>query len=105
MEGPVTINLWIFEGEDIFVPNLVKAFEAEHPNIKINVTDIPEDSYVTKIDTALAAGRPPDIGYMYEPRWMKAGKVLPLDDVIAADNIDTSQYNQSAFSYCQLDGS
>ena len=104
VEGPVTINLWIFEGEDIFVPNLVKAFEAEHPNIKINVTDIPEDSYVTKIDTALAAGRPPDIGYMYENKWMKAGRILPLDDVISADHIDTSKYNPTAFAFCQLDG-
>jgi len=104
VEGPVTLNLWIFEGEDVFVPNLVKAFEAEHPNITINVTDIPEDSYVTKITTALAAGKPPDIGYMYENSWMKAGRILPLDDVIAADHIDVSNYNQSAFSFCQLDG-
>jgi multiple sugar transport system substrate-binding protein len=103
-QGPVTLNLWIFEGEDVFVPNLVKAFEAEHPNVKIEVTDIPEDNYVTKIDTALAAGKPPDIGYMYENTWMKAGRILPLDDTIAADGIDTSKYNQNAFSFCQLDG-
>jgi multiple sugar transport system substrate-binding protein len=103
-EGPVTLNLWIFQGEDVFVPNLVKAFEAEHPNITINVTDIPEDNYVTKIDTALAAGKPPDIGYMYENRWMKAGRILPLDDIIQADGIDVSNYNPSAFSFCQLDG-
>jgi multiple sugar transport system substrate-binding protein len=103
-QSPVTLNLWIFEGEDVFVPTLVKAFEAEHPNVTINVTDIPEDNYVTKIDTALAAGKPPDIGYMYEPRWMQAGRILPLDNVIATDHIDTSKYNQNAFSFCQLDG-
>ncbi len=102
--APVTLKLWIFEGEDVFVPNLVKGFEAENPNVKIEVTDIPEDNYVTKIATALAAGKPPDIGYMYENSWMKAGRVLPLDDTIAADGIDTSHYNQNAFSYCQLDG-
>src|SRR5437667_635019 len=75
--GHVTLNLWIFEGEDAFVPKLVSAFEKLHPNISIKVTDIPENSYVTKIDTALAAGQPPDIGYIYEPRWIKAGKMLP----------------------------
>ena len=104
VDEPQTLNLWIFEGEDEFLPTLVDAFEKEHPNITVKVTNIPEDNYVTKIDTALAAGSPPDIGYMYEPRWMKAGKVLPLDDIIAAENIDVSQYNQSAFSYCLLDG-
>jgi multiple sugar transport system substrate-binding protein len=103
-DEPQTLNLWIFEGEDEFLPTLTDAFEKEHPNITVKITNVPEDNYVTKIDTALAAGSPPDIGYMYEPRWMKAGKVLPLDDVIASEKIDTSKYNQSAFSYCQLDG-
>jgi multiple sugar transport system substrate-binding protein len=102
--APVTLNLWIFEGEDTFVPTLVKGFEAEHPNIKIEVTDIPEDNYTTKIDTALAAGKPPDIGFLYENSWIKAGRILPLDDTIAAAGIDTSNYNQNAFSFCQLDG-
>lgn len=102
--GPVTLDLWVFEGEDTFLPTLKKRFEAEHPNITVNITLIPEDSYVTKIDTALAAGSPPDIGYMYEPRWMKAGRVLPLDDIIASEGIDTSTYNQAAFSYCVLEG-
>jgi multiple sugar transport system substrate-binding protein len=103
-QGKVTLELWVFEGEDTFLPNLKAGFEAEHPNVTVNITLIPEESYVTKIDTALAAGKPPDIGYMYEPRWMKAGKVLPLDDVIASEHVDTADYNQSAFSYCNLDG-
>lgn len=100
----VTIDLWIFEGEDAFLPTLKAAFEEEHPNITLKITNIPEDNYVTKIDTALAADSPPDIGFIYEPRWMKAGRVLPLDDVIASHEIDTSTYNQNAFSYCNLDG-
>jgi multiple sugar transport system substrate-binding protein len=99
-----TITLWIFEGEDEFLPTLVKAFEQEHPDITVKVTNIPEDNYVTKIDTALAAGRPPDIGYLYEPRWIKAGRILPLDDVIASHQIDVASYNQNAFSFCKLDG-
>jgi multiple sugar transport system substrate-binding protein len=102
--GPVTLNLWIFEGEDIFLPTLKSAFQKEHPNITVKITHIPEESYVTKIDTALAAGSPPDIGYMYEARWMKAGRVEPLDDIIASQGIDTSHYNQNAASYCDVDG-
>jgi multiple sugar transport system substrate-binding protein len=102
--GDVTLSLWVFEGEDEFLPTLKEAFEAEHPGVTVDITLIPEESYVTKIDTALAAGSPPDIGYMYETRWMKAGKVLPLDDVIASNGIDVSNYTQSAFSYCVLEG-
>jgi len=98
------LELWIFEGEDAFLPTLKREFEQANPNITLKITHIPEESYVTKIDTALAAGSPPDIGYMYEPRWMQAGRVLPLDDAIASHGIDVSTYNQSAFSYCALDG-
>lgn len=102
--GAATVSLWVFEGEDEFLPTLKRAFEKEHPNITVEITNIPEDNYVTKIDTALAADSPPDIGYMYEARWMKAGRVVPLDDVIASHGIDTSTYNQNAFSYCALEG-
>lgn len=102
--GPVTLSLWIFEGEETFLPALKKAFEREHPNITLNITDIPEDSYVTKMDTALAAGSPPDIGWVYERRWLKAGRVLPLDDVIESNQIDLSVLNQNALAGCRFEG-
>ena len=47
-EEKQTLNLWIFEGEVEFVPQLTQAFMKEHPNITIKVTDIPEGQYVTK---------------------------------------------------------
>jgi multiple sugar transport system substrate-binding protein len=102
--GPVTLSLWIFEGEEEFLPALKEAFETEYPNITLKITDIPEDNYVTKMDTALAADSPPDIGWVYEARWMKAGRVLPLDDVIASNQIDLSVMNQNAMSGCVYEG-
>jgi multiple sugar transport system substrate-binding protein len=97
---PVTLDLWIFEGEETFLPALESAFEDAHPNIDLKITEIPEDNYSTKIDTALAANSPPDIGFITEPRWIKAGRMLPLDDVIAAEGIDVSHLNQNAFAGC-----
>jgi multiple sugar transport system substrate-binding protein len=102
--GPVTLNLWIFEGEETFLPALKKAFETEHPNVTLKITNIPEDNYVTKMDTALAADSPPDIGWVYERRWLKAGRVLPLDDVIASNQIDLSVLNQNALAGCEFEG-
>jgi multiple sugar transport system substrate-binding protein len=102
--GPATLSLWIFEGEETFLPALTAAFKKEHPDIEVKITEIPEDNYVTKIDTALAANRPPDIGFVYERRWIKAGKLLPLDDVIESHGIDVSAYNQNAFSACEYEG-
>jgi multiple sugar transport system substrate-binding protein len=101
----VTLDLWIFEGEEQLLPALKEAFEAEHPNITLEVTLIPEDQYVVKLDTAMAAGSPPDIGFMYEQRWVKAGKILPLDETIAAHGIDTDDFNQAVMQgWCFADG-
>src|SRR5262245_42031629 len=72
----ITLNLWFFQGadpEDPFFPALQEAYKAIHPEVTLNVTMIPEDQYVVKLDTALAAASPPDIGFLYEPRWVKAG--------------------------------
>ena len=59
-QEPVTLDLWMFVGsdpEDTFFPALQEAFQAAHPNITLEVTLIPEDQYVVKLDTALATLR------------------------------------------------
>jgi multiple sugar transport system substrate-binding protein len=104
-DAPVTLNLWIFEGEEQLLPALKEAFEAQHPNITLEITLIPEDQYVVKLDTALAAGSPPDIGFLYEDRWVKTGKILPLDETIAAHDIDTADFNQAIMEgWCLVEG-
>lgn len=103
----VTLSLWIFEGEEAFLPKLKEAFEAKYPNINLEITQVPENQYVTKIDTALAANDPPDIGFVYggQQRWLKAGKFLPLDDMFSANNITVSNYSANAMSlYCLYEG-
>ena len=100
---PVTLTLWAFEGEEAFFPTLIERFETEYPNVTIKMTEIPEDNYATKMDTALAAGRPPDLGLVYEPRWLKAGAVQSLDDMIESEGIDLSTFNQNAMSGCRYE--
>jgi multiple sugar transport system substrate-binding protein len=105
----VTLDLWFFQGadpEDPFFPALQEAYKAAHPNVTLDVTMIPEDQYVVKLDTALAAGSPPDIGFLYEPRWVKAGKVLPLDETIAAHGINLDDFNRAVMQGgCVIEGS
>jgi multiple sugar transport system substrate-binding protein len=103
----VTLTMWIFEGEEAFLPRLKEEFEKAHPNIVLEITEIPEDQYVTKIDTALAANDPPDIGFVYggQQRWLKAGKFLPLDELFKERGIRPEDYNQNAMSlYCLFEG-
>lgn len=103
----ISLNLWVLsepEGSEAFLPALKEAFEAEYPDITVQITEIPEDTYFTRIDTALVADSPPDIGYIFEPRWVAAGRVLPLNDVMAEQDIDLSRYNQSALAGCGEEG-
>lgn len=101
---PVTLNVWVFEGEtDSFDP-VIALFKVDHPNINVEITNFPESDYTTKIDTALIAGEPPDIGYVYESKWVKSGSFLPLDDALATYGINTANFNKSAWSGCNWEG-
>ena len=102
--GQVTLQLWAFAGEYEFLPDLIAEYEAENPNVKIEITDIPEGDYVTKIDTALLAKEPPDIGYVYEQRWVKTGAFLPLDTYLEQQGINLDDYNQGVLSACEYEG-
>lgn len=94
----VTLSIWAFEGESEFFNILIDAFEEKYPNVTVEVTDIPEDEYTTKIDTALIAGEPPDIGFIYEPKWVAAGHFLPLDEMLRKFKISVDDYNQGAMA-------
>jgi ABC-type glycerol-3-phosphate transport system substrate-binding protein len=92
----VTLDFWVAEeGKDEYFDALIKAFEAKYPNIHIKVTAFPEDNYPTKIETAMAAGNPPDLAAISNLRWLREGKVLPLDDLVREQGIDLSTYNKS----------
>ncbi len=104
-QDKVPLTLWLFEGEEQLLPALEKAFEETHPDIGLQITLIPEDNYVVKIDTALAAGSPPDLGFLYDRRWVKSGKVLPLDELIADNTIDLTNFNPAIMEFrCTVDG-
>ena len=93
-QEPVTLEWWTL-AEDVtpFEDELVAAFEQAHPEITVNVTTYPEGQFGTKVDTAIAAGRPPDLVSYPGLSWMKAGLLLPLDDLVTEENIDLSGFN------------
>ncbi|GAA1996137.1 ABC transporter substrate-binding protein [Microbacterium ulmi] len=100
-----TVTLWYLEDPDsAFMPAIKEGFEATYPGTTVELTELPEDGFVTKVDTALLANQPPDVAFVYEPRWMKAGDILPLGDTIAEYDIDTDAMNAVALSECELDG-
>jgi multiple sugar transport system substrate-binding protein len=93
----VTLDFWVFEegGIGSFLEQVVSEFEAANPNISIDVTAYPEDQYGVKVDTALAAGSPPDLTLVFGPDQMRQGLLLPLDDMVEEKGIDLSTFSQA----------
>jgi multiple sugar transport system substrate-binding protein len=90
----VTLDFWVFEegGIGSFLETLEQDFETANPNIDLNITAYPEDNYDVKLDTAIAAGKAPDLVLVFGPEQMRAGLLLTLDDVVQQNNIDLSTY-------------
>jgi multiple sugar transport system substrate-binding protein len=89
----VTLNLWAYEGYQDYLPVLKKEFEKAHPNITLEITNIPEDQYTTKLQTAFVAGDPPDLAFIYDRKFLKAGEFAPVDSIVAPNHIKLKGYN------------
>ena len=65
---PVTItySYWGTPDEAASVQEVADKFHAENPRIKVNVMAIPNEEYVTKLNTMATAGELPDCGIMSE---------------------------------------
>jgi multiple sugar transport system substrate-binding protein len=90
-QAPVTIRWWYHFDDPKAVPDqLVAAFEAQNPGIKIQPENIPwggGGDYDTRLYTALIAGNGPDtamVKFQYMPRLMEMEALLPIDKYIDA---------------------
>ncbi|NOZ71361.1 MAG: sugar ABC transporter substrate-binding protein [Chloroflexi bacterium] len=92
---PVTIEWWTVNSEEYTEQvqrDMAKVFEASHPNIKINVTVLPEGGFSEKMTTALGAGQgAPDVAFFWDSNWFP--EALDLTPYIEADpDFDPSMY-------------
>lgn len=84
----VTLTVWAIATEsDAFHPAYLKAiedFEAAHPGVTIQFETFENESYKTKLKSAVAANELPDVfftwGGGFSTSFVESGKVLPLDD-------------------------
>jgi multiple sugar transport system substrate-binding protein len=91
---PVTLDFWAFGegGIGSFLATLESGFEAKYPNVDLNITNYPEDNYGVKLDTAIAAGKAPDLIVFPDALQAREGLIMPLDDMVKQYNIDLSGY-------------
>ena len=65
---------------------MAKEFEKTHPNIKVNVTVLPESGFTEKMTTTLGAGAgAPDVGYFWDTNWFP--QALELKPYIDKDQV------------------
>jgi multiple sugar transport system substrate-binding protein len=87
---------------------VIAAFEQANPGVRVELENIGSGSdYYTKLQTTIAAGSPPDVFYPATHiaySLASKGAILPLNDYIARDGLDLSQYDQGILDLYTIDG-
>jgi ABC-type sugar transport system, periplasmic component len=105
--GKVTLNVWGMGEEAKALPKIAEQFEAENPDIKINVQPLPWDTAHDKLLTAVASKKGPDVvqmGTTWIPEFANAGALMDLssdignypelaDDNFYAGSLNTTKYD------------
>ena len=95
--SPVTLTFWGTYGNggnttqtSVLNGQLIPAFEAAHPNVKVNYVDVPYDSLLQKLTTGAAGGELPDLvrsDIIWVPKFAALGVFAQLDGKMP--NFDT----------------
>jgi len=108
-DGETTLTLWSIATEsDAFHEPYLKAiadFEEAHPGVKIKMDTFENESYKTKIKSAVAANELPDIFFTwaggFSADFIATGEVLPLTDYYDAYK---DQITEAALANATYDG-
>jgi len=95
-----SISVWMFpQGDDeVAIRAMEASFEEANAGKDVEVIVYPEEEYVTKVNTALVAGNPPDVAIIESDDWMKAGYVVELTDKLAEWEVGVDDYNPGGLS-------
>ena len=103
--GKTTLEFWKFvaENDDPVIRDAVKRWNAAHPNVQVKFQTFPPEQYSgTKLTTAFAAGKGPDIFWISPGQfinYVNNGVATPVDDIV-----DKSAYNPASVAAVSVDG-
>lgn len=107
----VTVNFfhrWPNEPKFSYINSLIEEFEAENPDIDIVADCVLNDSYKEKIRVLVSTDSIPDVFFSWSGAFgenlTKSGRVLALDEVIAADTEWSSQIVEGQWAPFNYDG-
>lgn len=84
----------------------VDGFEAQHPNIKVDLQQVPQDQYYTKLDASLSSGGGPDVMWQSSlaSQYVNGGALEPLDSYIESSGLNLSDYQAGITDLYKFDG-
>ena len=94
-------------GDGDIMKAMVEKFNAENPDINVEMLLIKNDEYYTKLQTAMMSGQSPDIAIIHASRlgeFAPEGLLVPLDEIAAQAGLDWNEYNQNRLSATIFDG-
>ena len=107
----IQLTYWSFfgGGEGTYMQTIVDNFNKSQSNIVVkNVTQQWGTPYYTKLTTAVAAGKGPDVGAAHIsmlPALVDTGTINPLDDYAKDINVNWSKFNKNIlYSFYVLNG-
>lgn len=109
--GATTIEYLNYSSSPTYTKQLnqmVAEFEKENPNIKVDVQSVPFDTYFTKLQTLLAAGKAPDsfeMNYENFVSYASKGVLLDLSDKVKNDkSLNLDNVNKNAWNASKYNG-
>ena len=103
----VTLSGWSAGAdEDELLQQVVNAFEASHPSIKVDYSVINGD-YTTAMTARFAAHNPPDVFYVdssVASTWAQQGVIQPLDSYIKKSKYNTKLFFPSLLNAFKVGG-
>lgn len=104
------LTFWAYEPQSIADKEayqaLLEEFATETGNT-VKATFIPKDNFNTKLSSALANGKGPDISYLDQPLlagYAKDGTLFNITDKINSSSLDTTSFFESALETNEFEG-
>lgn len=107
---PVTITFDQFSGSgdnEQYLQKMIDAYKAKNPNVTIQMQSYGYNDYFTQLTAKVSGGKAADVfelNFENFVSYAKKGALMPLDDIIKQQGIDTSTYNQTALKAFNADG-
>lgn len=104
-----TVTMWSFplsaDDAALFAP-IVEAFNAEYPNVTIDIQYLPWNGRYEKMLTAIAGGEAPNVVYLNDfqvPLFAATDNLVPISEVYTQEELD-AMYTEGSLGALSYDG-